>query len=335
MSASSSRSIGDLRVAVVGLGSIGRRHLENLGRLGVERRVVVRRAAGANPAFEPPPGAAVVHSAAEALAQGLDAAVICNPTSAHVATTLDYVKAGVAVLVEKPISHRLDEAEQLAAEAGRRGTPAGMAYVMRYHPAYRLARDMLTAGTLGRMLYAKAWFEAYLPDWHPWEDYRRGYAARRELGGGALPTLDHELDFLNWCFGAPEGAAGSSGRSGALETDADDWAMLSIRYAGGFAASGVFSLCRRDRSRGFEFVGEQATLRFSFETGKLELPPGPQREGEVLWDGAGYDLNEAYLAMLRDYLSALAAGEKRPPVPLETGLAALRIAAAAQTLNNR
>lgn len=326
----SAASFQELRVAVVGLGSIGRRHLENLGRLGVAQRVVVRRAQGANAAFEPPAGVAVAHSSQEAFALGLDAAIICNPTSLHVETALAYLDAGAAVLVEKPIAHRLDQATELVDAAAHLGVCAGMAYVMRYHPAYRLARNAIAAGRLGRVLYAKVWFEAYLPDWHPWEDYRLGYAARRELGGGALPTLDHELDFLNWCLGTPERAGGLSGRSGALEMDVDDWAALSIRYPGGVTASGTFSLCRRDRSRGFEFVGERATLRFSFEKGRLELLRGAEREAEPLWDDAGYDLNDAYLELLRDFLEALVDPLRPAPVPLEAGLHALRLAAAAE-----
>ena len=329
MNAPSDSPFAALRIAVVGLGSIGRRHLENLGRLGVGRKVVVRREHGANAAFAAPLDGQVVHSNEAALAAGLDAAIVCNPTSQHAATALEYLAAGVSVLVEKPISHRLDEAEQLVAAASRSGASAAMAYVMRYHPAYRLAGEALDAGLIGRVLYAKIWFEAHLPDWHPWEDYRQGYAARRELGGGALPTLDHEIDFLNWRLGIPESASGSSGRSGALEMDADDWATLSIRYPGGVHASGVFSLCRRDRSRGFEFIGQQATLRFRFETARLELLAA-DREPETLWDGAGYDLNDAYLQMLRDFLTSLAEPAGQACAPLEAGLHALRVAAAAK-----
>jgi predicted dehydrogenase len=322
----SAASLQALRVAVVGLGSIGRRHLENLDRLGVADRVVVRRPQRANAAFEPPAGVAVAHSLQEALGARLDAAIICNPTSLHVETALAYLDAGVSVLIEKPIAHRLDDAERLIAAAKRRGACAGMAYAMRYHPAYRLARDAIAEGRLGRTLYAKVWFEAYLPDWHPWEDYRQGYAARRDLGGGALPTLDHELDFLNWCLGQAERAEGRSGRSGALEMDADDWATLSMRYPGEVMAGGTFSLCRRDRSRGFEFIGERATLRFHFETGQLELLRGGERGAQLLWNGAGYDLNDMYLEMLRDFLGALVGRRRQAPVPLEAGLHALRVA---------
>ncbi len=318
------RSLSSLRVAVVGYGSIGRRHCDNLGKLGVTRRLVVRREAGAEGKLTPPADVTVVHSPEAALASGIDLVLICNPTRCHVDTAMEYVSAGVPVVNPQPISDDLAAAEQLSTAAANGGVWAAMAYSLRYHPAYMLAREMVLAGRIGRVLYAKAWFEGYLPDWHPWEDYHQSYAARRDLGGGALPTLDHELDYFNWCLGAAVSASVRTTNSGALGTDADDMALVTACYPGNTLASAVFSLCRRDRSRGFEFVGSEATLRMQFETARLELLAGQDR-AEVLWHGIGYDLNDMYLEMLRDALTALAGG-RPPPVALEAGIEALRLA---------
>jgi predicted dehydrogenase len=172
-------------------------------------------------------------------------------------------------------------------------------------------------------LYAKACFETYLPEWHPWEDYRQSYAARGELGGGVLPTLDHEIDFLNWCLGTPQSAAGRSWNSGTLGIEADDTAILTVDYPGGVAATFSLSMCRRDKSRGFELVGENGTLRFSFERSHLELVCGT---AETLWHEPDYDLNEMYLTMLKANLDALARGAP-PPTPLSAGLDAARVCA--------
>ncbi|HJT30829.1 MAG TPA: Gfo/Idh/MocA family oxidoreductase [Pirellulales bacterium] len=314
-----SKPLADLRVAIVGYGSIGRRHCDNLARLGVARRVVVRRAEAANPAFSPSADVAVVHSCEAAIADGLDLAIVCNPTAHHVATASKFISAGVPALIEKPLAHHLVDAERLLAEMRRNGVPSGMAYSMRYHPAYALARQCVQSGRLGHVLYAKAWFETFLPDWHPWEDYRQSYAARPELGGGVLPTLDHEIDFLNWCFGPPATARGGTARSGTLEIDADDMAMISIGYSGNVLASVVLSLCRPRLSRGFEFVGADAALRFDFDRLCLEFQPSGSSDAELLWDGQAYDLNSMYLEMLSDTLRPLAAG-RALPIPLEAGV---------------
>ena len=289
---------------------------------------MVRRSAGAQGAFAPPADVEVVHSAEASFAAGVDLVIVCNPTRCHVDTALKCIAAGVPVLIEKPISDDLAAAEQLSTAAANAGTWAGMAYSLRYHPAYRLARDLLAAGRIGRVLYAKAWFEGYLPNWHPWEDYHQSYAARRDLGGGALPTLDHELDYFNWCFGRAESASGLTANSGALGIDADDIAMVTACYPGITMASAVFSLCRRDRSRGFVFVGSEATLQTQFETARLELLAGNDRPAEVIWHGIGYDVNDMYLEMLQGALNALAGGLP-PPVALQAGVDALRLAATA------
>lgn len=319
-----SKPPAELRVAVVGYGSIGRRHCDNLGRLGVSRRIVVRRAESSNPAFTPPPDVTVVHSVPAAIEHGLDLAIVCNPTSQHVPSTLEFVAAGVPVLIEKPLAHRLADAERLLVAVRQEGAWAAMAYAMRYHPAYARARECLQSGRLGRVLYAKAWFETYLPDWHPWEDYRQSYAARRDLGGGVLPTLDHEIDFLNWCLGAPLAAGGKIARSGAIEIDAGDVAALSIEYGGNLLATVLLSLCRRPLSRGFEFIGSDAMLHYDFDSTRLTLQSSQSSASEVLWDGSAYDFNELYLEMLSDVLSALDGG-RATPISLESGVETLKV----------
>ncbi len=320
-----------LRGAIVGFGSIGRRHAENLKKLGVECLVVVRRPSGRNPAFTPPEGACIVASHAEAIAEGLDFAVICNPTRFHVDSALPYLAAGIPILMEKPISDRCEDARQLAEEASRRGLPACMAYCMRYHPAYAAAREAVRAGTIGRVLYAKAWFESYLPAWHPWEDYRQSYAARKDLGGGALRTLDHEIDFLNWCLGTPQAVVGSSRRSGALDGDVDDHASLLIRYPGGAIATVQLSLCRRDRSRGFEFVGEQGTLRYRWEEEKLLAVGADGTNASVLLDHRGYDLNQMYVDLLADFLGTLAGNPSGAGADLQAGVRAIEVCCQAES----
>lgn len=315
-----------LTVAVVGYGSIGRRHCENLARLGVGKRVLVRRPVGANPAFNPPADVCVVYDHRAAIDLGLHLAIVANPTSLHIDTALDFLNAGVPVLIEKPLAPRWEDVVRLTTATAPDGPFRGMAYCTRYHPAYRLAREALLAGRIGPPCYAKAWFESYLPAWHPWEDYRQSYAARAELGGGVLPTLDHDIDYFNWCFGTPQRVDGWTRRTGALDAPVDDLAALTVEYADGLSATHSMSLCRRDRRRGFEIVGRAGSLRFEMEQGQLLVCGDDPRTAEVLWGGTGYDLNEMYVAMLADVLRAAAVSPHgSPPIPLQAGIEALRM----------
>jgi predicted dehydrogenase len=321
-----------LRGAIIGFGSMGRRHAENLAKLGVTDLTIVRRPDRQNPAFPPPPTARIATSDAQAVAGGLDFALICNPTRFHVDTASYYLKAGVSVLVEKPISDSVDDAQQLADEARRCGVLACTAYCTRYHPAYAAARQAIVSGKIGRVLYAKACFEGYLPAWHPWEDYRQSYAAKKDLGGGALRTLDHDVDFLNWCLGTPAGVVGYSSRSGAIETDADDHAAMLIRYREGPVAGVWLALCRQDRARRFEFVGDQGALTFDWDDPQLRLMPGNRDTASVLLDYRGRDFAEMYVDMLKDYLDAVAKkGGSDALADLDCGLRAIRACCGAES----
>src|SRR5580704_5989893 len=102
---------------LVGYGSIGRRHLTNLHRLGVTDWAVVHSGQGTLPLQSPGP-ARIYSDLSEALEKESPSfAVIANPTSMHVPTALACAAAGCALLIEKPISHSLDGVEELEAAA--------------------------------------------------------------------------------------------------------------------------------------------------------------------------------------------------------------------------
>ena len=67
------------------------------------------------------------------------------------------------------------------------------------------AKQLLDDGVIGRPLSARFFVGEYLPDFHPDEDYRKGYSARADLGGGVMLTLIHDIDLATWFFGSPAG----------------------------------------------------------------------------------------------------------------------------------
>ncbi len=319
-------SYGQLRVIVVGLGSIGNRHLENLAQLGVQHRAVLRRPRG-NPAFQVPPEVRVFTRLEDALAAGFDAAVICTPTALHAESALPWIKAGVPVLLEKPIDSSPEQARLLLEADQRHRTGSWMAYCMRYHPAWRLVREKLHAGQLPPVEYFKVWYECDVTVWHPWEDYRQSYVARPELGGGVLPTLDHEVDLLLWCFGRPQRVQGNAFRSRWLQLPVPDTCFSLWHYPGGPGGTLSLSLARRDRTRGFELVTAEGTLRGELITGVVEWLPGPGAHSGLpqrWWHDPHYDWNRMYLELLRAFLRSVI-GKGDPEVPLQAGWDALQV----------
>ncbi len=321
------KSFEELTGVVVGLGSIGNRHLQNLLKLGIKNLYVLRRSNHNNSAFALPEGVTEVHSIEDAIVKQLDFAVICNPTYLHASTALPFLENGVPTLIEKPLGKEIGEHENRLAEiAAASNVLCAMAYCMRYHRAYRLAHNQIHEGTIGKCIYAKAWFEGYLPAWHPWEDYRSSYAASGEMGGGALRTLDHELDFLNWTLGTASLLQGIVKNTGSIQIDGDDLAFYQLLHPNNVVSSVAVSMCRNPPSRGFEFVGDKGVLSFRLDSAKLVFADRESKEVSVVCSTEDYDINEMYVDLIKDFLhSAIWGIHSDAQAPLNSGIANLSL----------
>ena len=290
---------------IVGLGSIGNRHLQNCLELGVGKMTVVRRAS-ANSHFAAPAGVSVVHSIEEALHDQPDFGIVCNPTHLHASTAIEFLQGNCHVLVEKPLGKTLGVDEQaLSKLAAGSDRVVAMAYCMRDHPAYALAKQQIESGSIGKCLYAKAWFEGYLPDWHPWEDYRESYAALPDQGGGVLRTLDHEMDFLQWVLGPVATASGRAINTNGIGIKADDLAMYTLDHPQGVVSQVTTAFCRKPQSRGFEFVGSDGTLSFRHEDGTLWLSDSQSDQRQELLVATDEHIPAMYVDMMRAFLESI------------------------------
>lgn len=198
------------RAAVIGFGSIGRRHARLLAALGCEVAVVSRRAIDHQPAFES------IHAVRRAFAP--EYVVVANDTAQHAAALIELVATGYSgrLLVEKPLA--------AAAPSGARFDCAAVGYNLRFHPVLVALQAALRTE---RLISLQAYCGQYLPDWRPGTDYRQSYSADARRGGGVLRDLSHELDYLLWLGGGWKRVAALGGRTGELEISSDDsWALL-------------------------------------------------------------------------------------------------------------
>lgn len=122
---------------------------------------------------------------------------ICTPNDLHVPVATAALRAGKAVYIEKPISHRLDEAESLYALAEQTGLPTQTALIMRFRPDVNRMKDMLRAGAIGEAIHFRACFYhgSYLNPKRP-TSWRQTLA---QAGGGAMLDLGiHMMDLLRY-----------------------------------------------------------------------------------------------------------------------------------------
>ena len=205
-----------MRVLIVGLGAAGQRHARNLRTLlgdEVELLALRRRGGGAalSETLEPQHGTLpqeslgirVFDDLERALELRPDGVIVADPTSMHLATASAALAAGCALLIEKPLSHSWHGVPEFLAAASQHPAPVLVGYQFRFHPLLARAKELVGEAVFGEVVSAAATYCEYLPDWHPYEDYRRSYAARSELGGGIVLTQIHDIDYLCWLLGWP------------------------------------------------------------------------------------------------------------------------------------
>ncbi len=322
-----------MKILIAGLGSIGRRHLRNLVALGEQDILLYRTGRGTLPDDELK-SFPVEGDLSAALEQRPDAVIVSNPTALHLNVAIPAAERGCHLLLEKPVSHSMEGVDRLQEAVRRGGGQVLVGYHFRYHPGLQKIKQLLSAdpSSIGRPLSARAHWGEYLPGWHPWEDYRQGYSARRELGGGVILTLSHPLDYLRWLFGDIEAVWAFASQLGDLALDVEDTAEIGLRYQSGVLGSVHLDYNQRPPAHTLEIVGTQGVIRWDNAEGAVHLlstRDSGQEEREIYSPPQDFARNDLFLEEMRQFL-AVARGEEQPVCALDDGIHALRLALAAQ-----
>jgi predicted dehydrogenase len=328
-----------MKFLIAGLGSIGRRHFRNLMALG-EKDIVLLRTRKATLPDDELAGFPVETNLEEALQMHKpDAVIVANPTSMHMDVAIPAAEAGCHILLEKPVSHSLERLAILQNAAQKTAAKILVGFQFRYHPTINKARELIQSNAMGKILTAHAHWGEYLPQWHPWEDYRQSYAARADLGGGVIVTLTHPLDYLRYLLGDVKSLWSFNGHISPLEVDVEDVAEIGLKFANGAVGAVHVNYFQRPPVHRLEIVGTNGTLRWDNADGILHFYRMPAPFGsysdqpsapviESFLPPEGFERNQLFLAQTRHFIE-IVRGEKDPVCTLEDGIMALRLALAA------
>jgi predicted dehydrogenase len=326
-----------MKTLIAGFGSIGRRHFRNLKALGVEDFVFYRTRRSTLPDDEIAayPVETDLHAA---LAHRPDAVVVANPTALHLDVAIPAAEAGCHLFLEKPVSHSLERLDQLQAAVAHTGVKVLVGFQFRFHPGLRLIHELLDKSAISNQhsaISVRSHWGEYLPAWHPWEDYRQGYAARPDLGGGVILTLCHPLDYLRWLFGECEVAWALTSNRG-LGMDVEDTAEIGLKFASGLLGSVHLDYVQRPPQHTLEIITTEGTIRWNNADGAVQVwglpsPSGRRTGGEGEWQThpapANFERNVMFFDQMRHFL-AVCRGDAEPICTLDDGIAALTLAQA-------
>lgn len=312
-----------------GCGSIGRRHIRNLKALGSCKILAYRVRNEDLGDFGRQNDIQVFQDLEKALAEKPEAVFVTNPTRFHLSIAKAAAEKNCPIFIEKPISHTLEGVDDFIRLCRQKRITVMLGYKMRFHPSIRLIKSLLEKKIIGRVIWARAHYGGYLPDWHPWEDYRRMYSSKKELGGGVVLDASHEIDYLYWLLGDVGEVKAFTGKLSNLEIDTEDTAEISLRFKSGALGNIFLTYAQRPESRSCEIVGDEGSIQWDQDSKRVRLYEASKRKWEEFLEPEMFDPNQIFVDELREFLSAIE--EKREPIhSIEDSKRVLEIALAAR-----
>ena len=189
------------RILAVGAGSMGRRRLRDLIALNAGEVILYEPATERCREVAARYGIRGFTDLETAFKENPDVVTVSVPPALHD----NYVARAMAeskhVMAEVPFAFGLEAMERVGAASRQYPKILGISHTIRYYPPFRLIRDLIHSERIGRPYYLEFSLGNYLPDWHPYEDYRKFYVSDVGLGGAGMDMLLHELAAIQWWLG--------------------------------------------------------------------------------------------------------------------------------------
>ena len=312
-----------MKILVVGYGSIGKRHLQNLLKFNnVKIFVFTKRR---QDSFLKQNKIQIFNSLKDALHEKIDVAIIANTTDQHVKTAYLLAKSGIHLLIEKPLSHSTYDLKKLLEVTQKNKIITLMGCVLRFNPFIKEIHQIISKKELGRIIFARVENGSYLPNWHPYENYQKSYASREELGGGVVLTSIHEIDYLYWFFGPVKEVMSFTGKYSDLEMSVEDLSAVLIKFENKIISELHLDYFQRPSIRSCKLVGTKGTLYWDDTNNEIKFFKNKQKKWISKLKIDNYDWNQMYFEEMKYFLNCVKKRQKTFN-SIEDGVETLKIA---------
>ena len=338
-----------LKILFVGLGAIGQRHARNLRRIhGKNIDLLAYRTSGQTHVLtdrlqirkggnlQKDLSIKILSKYKKALEQKPDAVIISNPSSLHLRFALRAAQKGCHLFIEKPLSNNLKGVDSLIKVIKKKKLITLVGLQLRFHPLLLYVKKLIESKKINNIISVICEFGEYLPDWHPYEDYRKSYAARKELGGGVILTQIHDFDYLGWLFGWPTKVFCLGGKSSNLELSVEDTANTLLECGTNIRKIPVFvhqDYLQRPKIRKFKIISESSQISVDLISNTLSIHHKKRGIAKNIKLPTNRR-NQPYLSEMKHFLACLT-GKEKSRVSVEESVKSLRVAvAASKSLQN-
>lgn len=313
-----------MKILIVGLGSIGTRHLNNILLLGFKNVSIVSRR-GTLPDIY---GQLEVFKTVEDAVNNkkFDTAIVCTPTAYHLTTLNPLLEAGIKnIYLEKPVSHTLEGIDALLSTSRERGARIIVGYDLHFDPGLLKVKDLLALKEIGQVVSANAQVGQYLPDWRPQEDYRTGMSAKKATGGGVMLDLIHEFDYLYWLFGDISHIGCFNKNSGALDIETEDIAEVLLKFSNGLIGSIHLDYLQQKLVRNCFITGSEGSIFWNLAL--CEVKWINAEKAEQSFNYSSFNRNDRFVSIMNAFLND---PDDKRLTSLQQGIESLKMVVAAK-----
>ena len=317
------------KIAIVGLGNIGIRHLNIVRALLPDSKIIIVRSGKSKKLEEEKYADRVFFSLKDAIDYGISAAILASPANYHIEQAIDLMKNDIHVFIEKPLSNCLKKTKKLLDIQSQSNSIGLLGYCLRYSQSGIKFKNNLKQNKMGKLLHVHVDCGSYLPFWRKGKDYKKTVSAQFKLGGGVLLELSHELDYINWFFGKMKNVYAKLQNSGTLDIDVEDSADLIFESEKGYVVSVHLDFNSQNNRRSCKTIWSKGSLTWDVNGNKVIWK---LINGEVKEEIFENDKNLLYIEQMKHFFDCIY-NKKRPLVSFCDGVNVLNMVESAKKSN--
>lgn len=290
-------------VAILGSGSIGQRHIKNLQNLGVDNICALRTRKGHFQELDKQCNVQEVDTWEDLLEFKPDVAVISNPTSMHIQTAKKIIPHVRGIFIEKPLSHSLDGIDDFLDMLKKYRVTSFVGFNLRFHPVVIKCHEVIDNYKFGAPVVFQCQVGQYLPHWHPYENFQKGYYARKDLGGGVTLTMIHEIDLALNFLGPADTVSCFLNQYQQFKIEVDSISDIMIRHKSGTVSQIHLDYVQQNSNRCGILSFEHGWIKYDLIRNKIIYCTEKMDRPEKILEDFKPDANASYLSEMKSFIS--------------------------------
>jgi len=283
-----------MKVLIIGLGSIAKKHISSLMELIPDVKIYAFRSVKNSANFL---NVTNIYDFNDA-PNDIDFIIISNPTSLHASAIEQILIFNTPLFIEKPMFDKIDNNISLVNLIQEKRLKTYIACNLRFHPVIDFLKKYLK-NLNKRINEVNVYCGSYLPEWRNGSNYIDSYSAKSSMGGGVHLDLIHELDYCIWLFGFPIKHSSVKRKVSQLQIDSIDYCSYNLFYEN-FNLSVVLNYFRVKPKRQIEIVFEDDVFTCDLLSAIIK-----NSHGQVIFEEKGFNMNDTYLKQMEYFIDHL------------------------------